>query len=143
MISACGSGKNPSRTPNGSMTGSTIRRSIQSSPAWIFTTFNTHTIRWLPGHTEWLVNGALVRSTTAALADDPMPVRLNFWAPAASWADAYDAALMPAASAASNSSSYYDVDYVTVSSIPEPSGALMTLLVFAWALRRRADHKNG
>lgn len=76
--------------------------------------FHTFTIRWLPERTEWLIDGKRVWTTTAAQADDPMTVRLNFWAPASSWSSAYDAGLQPAALAAQNRSFEYDVDRVVV-----------------------------
>ena len=82
--------------------------------------FNTYTIRWLPDETQWLVNGTLVRSTTAALAQEPMPVRLNFWAPSNSWAEAYSASLVPASTPQANQSFHYDVSSVTVRALPQP-----------------------
>ncbi len=76
--------------------------------------FHTYTIRWLPGRTEWLVDGALVASSTMAQPDLAAPIRLNFWAPASSWTEAYDAQLKPVANKRQNRSYYYDIDWVEV-----------------------------
>ena len=71
-----------------------------------------------------------------------MPVRLNFWAPDASWSDAYDAGLQPTSDPSDNQKYFYDVASVQVRQVatPEP-GSLLTGLaaacVGAGLLRRR------
>jgi len=80
--------------------------------------FHTYTIRWLPGRTEWLLDGALVASSTAAQPDLATPFRMNLWAPASSWTDAYSSSLRPAASARRNRSYYVDVDWVEIRALP-------------------------
>ena len=82
--------------------------------------FNTILIRWLPGKIEWFMNGQLVRSTTNAVPDEPTNIRLNFWAPASGWTDAYSSQLGFAKNVRQNQTFYYDVDYVEVRSIPAP-----------------------
>lgn len=104
------------------------------------TQFNTYTIRWLPDHTEWLVNGVKVWETTSALADEPLGVRFNMWAPGANWQLPYSPDLQPTANPALNQSYSFDVDYVTVSSIPEPStgiGVMLSLAALALYLTRK------
>ncbi|CAN5120304.1 hypothetical protein BH11PSE14_BH11PSE14_00370 [soil metagenome] len=76
--------------------------------------FHTYTIRWLPGRTEWLVDGVQVASSTLAQPDLATPIRLNFWAPASSWSDAYDARLKLVSTKRQNKSYYYDIDWVEV-----------------------------
>lgn len=90
-------------------------------PSLNLAAFNTFTIRWLPTHIEWLINGTLVRSSPANNPDAPTPVRLNFWASDPGWSAAYDGSLQPTGSAAANASAFYDVDYVTVRVAPEPT----------------------
>jgi len=80
--------------------------------------FHTFTIRWLPGSTEWLVDGVLVASSTRAQPDLATPIRLNFWAPASGWTDAYDANLKPAANRKMGKTYYYDLDWVEVRRLP-------------------------
>jgi hypothetical protein len=41
-------------------------------------------------------------------------VRLNFWAPASSWSDAYDASFKPARRSRDNVRYYYDIDWVEI-----------------------------
>lgn len=76
--------------------------------------FHTYTIRWLPGRTEWLVDGVLVASSTLAQPDLATPIRLNFWAPASGWTEAYDAQLKPVGTKRINKSYFYDIDWVEV-----------------------------
>lgn len=80
--------------------------------------WHTYTIRWLPGRTEWAIDGTTVATSDKAQPDLPTYVRLNFWAPASGWTDAYDAAFKPARRASANVRYYYDVDYVEVRQLP-------------------------
>jgi beta-glucanase (GH16 family) len=80
--------------------------------------FHTYTIRWLPDHTEWLVDGVLVSSSNKAQPDLATPFRLNFWAPDSGWTDAYDASLKPTANKRQNKVYYYDVDWVEIRQLP-------------------------
>ena len=105
--------------------------------------WNTFTIRWLPDHTEWLINGVLVRTTTQALADAPMPIHLNFWAPDSSWSDAYNASLVPTNNPNNNQSYFYDVDYVSVTTIPEPASGWLLAMGLAGLVGMRLMRKMG
>ena len=80
--------------------------------------FHTYTIRWLPDHTEWWVDGVLKASSNQAQPDLATPFRINFWAPASSWTDAYDANLKPAPNKRQNKAYYYDVDWVEIRQLP-------------------------
>ena len=80
-------------------------------------TWHTLQIRWWSDHTEWYINGQLVRSSTEAHPNDPMTVRCSLWAPASDWPEAYAATLQPTSSAADNVTYFYDIDYVRVTRI--------------------------
>jgi beta-glucanase (GH16 family) len=80
--------------------------------------FHTWVIRWLPGRTEWLLDGVLVASSTQAQPDLATPIRLNFWAPASSWTDAYDSSLKTVNNKKQAKTWYYDVDWVEVRRLP-------------------------
>lgn len=80
--------------------------------------WHTYVIRWLPGRTEWWIDGVLVGWTDKAQPEAVTPVRLNFWAPASSWTDAYSSSLAPARKASGNRRYYYDVDWVEVRQLP-------------------------
>jgi beta-glucanase (GH16 family) len=80
--------------------------------------FHTWTIRWLPGRVEWLVDGVLVATSTKALPDLQAPMRLNFWAPASSWTEAYDASLKSVANKRQAQTWTYDVDWIEVRQLP-------------------------
>jgi hypothetical protein len=108
--------------------------------------FHLYEVRWLPGRVEWWVDGERVRVETETVPDAPQNVRLNFWAPDAFFADAYDAALQPATSPGENQTWYYEVDFVEVRRLAAPlpgvgAPALWGLLALAgaslWAVRRR------
>jgi beta-glucanase (GH16 family) len=85
--------------------------------------FNTYRMRWLGNRVEWYVNGRLLRTTGQAVSTDPMNVRLNFWAPSATWGAAYSAALQPTNLPSSNQSWFYDVDFVSVRRAYKPIAA--------------------
>ncbi len=76
--------------------------------------FNTYAVRWSQDRVEWFVNGAFVREEVATVPDDPMNVRLNFWAPDMFFVEAYDASLQPAAAEEDNEIYFYEVDYVEI-----------------------------
>ena len=76
--------------------------------------WHVFTIRWLPGSTEWAIDGVVVAASSIAQPDLPTYVRLNFWAPASSWTDAYDSKLKPTQRASTNARYFYDVDWVEV-----------------------------
>lgn len=90
----------------------------QVMPAFDVNQWHSYVIRWLPDHVEWLIDGKIVATTSNALPDAAAPVRLNFWAPASSWSDAYDSRLQSVNQASKNVRYYYDVDYVEVRSLP-------------------------
>ena len=80
--------------------------------------WQTYAIRWLPDQTQWLINGQIVYSSSKALPEAPSPVRLNFWAPASSWTQAYDANLKPVSRPKNNIRYFYDIDYVKITQLP-------------------------
>ena len=52
------------------------------------------------------------------MPDEITNIRLNFWAPANGWTDAFSGKLAPARNARQNQTFYYDVDYVEVRTVP-------------------------
>ena len=78
------------------------------------TVFHVYEVRWLPDRVEWYVDGALVRTETETVPDDPQNVRLNFWAPDAFFAAAYDASLQPVAAEEDNEIFFYEADWARV-----------------------------
>ena len=103
--------------------------------------FHVYQVRWFPDRVQWFIDGDLVRQESATVPDDPMRVRLNFWAPDAFFVEAFDASLQPVASAEENETFFYEVDYVevrrlrSVSGLGPAFGALLgaaLLLAAAW-----------
>jgi hypothetical protein len=79
------------------------------------TAFNTYRVEWYPDRIDWFVNNVKVRTETDIVPNADQRVRLNFWAPDTSFADAYDASLQPVADAENNDVYFYEVDWVQVS----------------------------
>lgn len=103
-------------------------------------TFTKVVIRWEPDKVEWFVNEVLIQTETDHVPDDPTQLRFNFWATDNSaWTGAYDASLQPTANAAENETFFYEVDYVEVRSIPEPSSLILLSSVIPLLLRRGRD----
>jgi hypothetical protein len=86
-------------------------------PGFLRGGWNVLRFRCLTDRVEWYVNDVLVWTSTNVVPNDPMNIRLNFWAPDSSWAAAYDAGLQPTANPALNQSYRYDIDYVKVSTL--------------------------
>jgi len=78
--------------------------------------FHTYTIRLQSGVFSLYFDGVFRLSWANAVPNAAMPMRLNFWAPAVSWSDAFDASLVPAASQSLAHTYYYEVDWVEVRS---------------------------
>jgi hypothetical protein len=71
-------------------------------PGFLLTDFNLYQVDWLPDRVRWRVNGVVVREDLVNVPDDPMSIRLNLWAPASTFAAAYNASLQPVDNAAAN-----------------------------------------
>jgi beta-glucanase (GH16 family) len=78
------------------------------------TTFTELEVQWLPDRIRWLVNRVVLREEAAPVPDEPMSIRLNFWAADENFADAFDAALQPAARAVDNRTYFYEIDFAEV-----------------------------
>jgi len=76
--------------------------------------FHVYLVRWQANRVQWFVDGVLVREERNTVPDDPMNVRLNFWAPDASFVEAYDASLQPAATPDENEVFFTEVDWVEI-----------------------------
>jgi hypothetical protein len=87
---------------------------LVSPPGLDIGAFNDYELRWLPDRVEFLVNGVLVRQEFNRLPDDPLSIRLNFWAPDISFLEAFSLVLQPVASSASNQTFFYEVDMVEI-----------------------------
>lgn len=109
--------------------------------------YNNFTIRWLPGETQWWLDGQEIAHESLAVPSSPMPVHLNFWAPAATWSDAFSAGLQPTADPAANQTYVFEVSEVTVQTVPELSSPLMlviglVLMGFAARQGRTKPHRR-
>ena len=88
---------------------------------WNNGAWQNYRIRWYPDRTEWIINGQLVHTNRTIRPGAPMGVWFNIWAPTSSWGTAFDAAMVPVATASANRTFSYDLDFVRVRPIPAPS----------------------
>ncbi|MBE7385203.1 MAG: glycoside hydrolase family 16 protein [Leptolyngbya sp. SIO1E4] len=77
-------------------------------------TFHEFRIQLYPDRAVWYINDQVVRREFDTVPDEPMDVRLNFWAPAQEWQDAFSSSLIPTTAPENNQSYRYEVDYVDV-----------------------------
>ena len=119
------------------------------------TEFNTFRIEWLPEEVRWFVNGNLIRTEAAFTGDldvnipeTPLNLHLNFWAPAAEFADAFDNSLQPTFSLAADQSFFYEIDFVQVeqlqpTSVPELGASFGVILgaglIGLWQAHRQIE----
>jgi len=92
---------------------------------WNNGSWNDYKIDWYPDHTNWIVNGTIVRTETTVLPGNPMGLTLNLWAPSSAWGSGYSSSLGVASTLAANQNFYYDVDYVRVRPISNTSSAVI------------------
>ncbi len=87
------------------------------------TQFQNYKVEWTPQHMKWYVNNQLIRTATTNVPDDPMKLHFNLWAPGSDFADAYNAALQPAATQGANQTYAVQVDHVEVNRINTTTSA--------------------
>lgn len=81
------------------------------------TQFQDYKVDWTPQSIKWYVNNNLVRTQTTNVPDDPMKLHFNLWAPDSGFADAFNGALAPAATAGANQRYTLQVDHIEVNRI--------------------------
>jgi hypothetical protein len=87
------------------------------------TQFQDYKVEWTPQAMKWYVNNQLVRTQTTNVPDDPMKLHFNLWAPDSSFADAFNAALTPAATPGANQTYSVQVDHVEVNRVNTTASA--------------------
>ena len=78
------------------------------------TQFNDYRVDWTPDSVDFFINGQLVRSETNAVPNEPQTVRANIHAFNDSFAEAFDAALQPAASAEAGQTIRAEIDSLQI-----------------------------
>ena len=61
-----------------------------------------------------MVNGQPAREVLQGVPETPMTIRLNMWAPAAGFDDAFNPSLRPVSTASANQTFICEVDYVEI-----------------------------
>ena len=80
---------------------------------------HTYRIEWFPNAIRWFVDGQLVREQTDHIPQHPMALRLDIYAPAAEWADAFSGELKPVTIASANTAYFFDIDSVRIAQLPQ------------------------
>ena len=69
-----------------------------------------------------------ISETSSAIPDEPLTLRMNFWASTSDWPDAWDSGMQPAFNPADDIVCYYDVDYIGAMRIPAPASVVLVAL---------------
>lgn len=81
--------------------------------------WHTYKIVWSATQVQWFLDGALIRTlpNTGAVPNDAMAPYFEIWTPSQSlFPEAYNMGWQPATSPAGNTTSFFDVDWVRISS---------------------------
>lgn len=68
---------------------------ISNPSGFDVTQFHNYRTDWTPTSVKYYIDGALVRTESSVIPDDPMRAHINFWAPDNTFAAAYNASLAP------------------------------------------------
>jgi len=71
-----------------------------------------------------------IDETSFAIPDEPLTLRMNFWASTSDWPLAWDSSMQSASNSADDIVCYYDVDYTGATRIPAPASVLLVALGF-------------
>lgn len=93
--------------------------SVLAGANWNNGAWHVFKVRWLPGRTEWLIDGKILRVETRVQPALPMAIRFNHWMPNSSWTLAYGTS--PDSKPSDNRILGFDVDYVKVSPLTPPA----------------------
>lgn len=87
---------------------------INNAGGFDISQFHDYRTDWTPNGVKYYIDGALVRTETGAVPDDPMRAHVNFWVPDASFPAAFDGSLVPAATAGANTNFKLEVDRLEI-----------------------------
>jgi len=108
-------------------------------PTLDLTEFNTFKILWSADSVQWywdpdqirgqdLYPDVLISETSSVIPDEPLTLRMNFWAPTSDWFVAWDSAMHPTSNPADDIVCYYDVDYFRTVQIPGPASLVLVVI---------------
>lgn len=70
----------------------------------------------------------LIYETSYAIPDEPLTLRMNFWASTSDWPLAWDSGSQPASNPADDIVCYYDVDYIGTMRVPAPTSLVLVAI---------------
>ena len=105
-------------------------------PTVDLTEFNTFKILWSADSVRWywdpdqirgqdFYRNMLISETSSIIPDEPLTLRMNFWASSLDWPLAWDSGMQPASNPADDIVCFYDVDYIRIMRIPAPASLLL------------------
>jgi hypothetical protein len=77
---------------------------------------------------EYLYPDILISETSSVIPDEPLTLRMNFWASTSDWPVAWDSGMQPAFNSADDVVCYYDVDYIGAMGIPAPASVVLVAI---------------
>ncbi|TWU29825.1 glycoside hydrolase family 16 protein [Bythopirellula polymerisocia] len=87
---------------------------INNPSGFDITKFHDYRTDWTPSSVKYYIDGALVRTETTVIPDDPMRAHVNFWVPDSGFVQAYDGSFVPAATSGSNTNFKLELDRLQV-----------------------------
>jgi hypothetical protein len=87
---------------------------IPNTTAFDITEFHDYRTDWTPTAVEYYIDGALVRTESNVIPDDPMRAHVNYWAPNETFIEAYDESLTPATTADANVNFKLELDRMQI-----------------------------
>lgn len=108
-------------------------------PTLDLTEFNTFKILWSADSVQWywdpdqvrgqdLYPDILIDETSSVIPDEPLTLRMNFWASTSDWPLAWDSGMQPAFNSADDIVCYYDIDYIGAMRIPAPASVVLVAI---------------
>ena len=108
-------------------------------PTLDLTEFNTFKILWSADSVQWywdpdqirgqnLFPDILISETSSVIPDEPLTLRMNFWASTSDWPLAWDIGMQPTSNPDDDIVCYYDVDYIGTMQIPAPASLVLVAI---------------
>ena len=110
-----------------------------NSDSFNLTEFNTFKFLWSDDSEQWYLDpdqirgqdlypDVLISETSSVMPDEPLTLRMNFWAATSDLLIAWDGGMMPSPSPVDDIVCFQDVDYIRIMRIPTPASLLLVAI---------------
>ena len=108
-------------------------------PTLDLTEFNTLKMLWTTDSVQWswhpdqvrgqdLFPDILIYETSYAVPDEPLTLRMNFWASTSDWPLVWEGTIQPASNQADDIIYNYEVDYIKAMRFPAPTSLVLVAI---------------